>query len=102
MADLIILLLLVWCLWLTLSRRKKAKVYGADNSRSLTRSEKIQIWIICLMQPVWGGAILYYGWRKPLPVMAKEANRILFTAFGIELGLFIIGLTLYLWLASKF
>lgn len=102
MSSLILLALIIWIIWLMLSRRKQAKLDPTSCNRALTRNEKIQIWIQCLFQPIWGGAILYYGWRTPLPTMAKEANRISFIAFGIEIILVVIGIVVFGFLLGGF
>ena len=47
--------------------------------------EKLYIWAIYLLNPIWGGAILYYGWKNKLPVKAKSANQISLWAFFLEL-----------------
>jgi len=67
----------------------KSKVTeGQVNSDSLSKGkEKIITWIICIINPIWGGAILYYGWKKKLPTKAKQANKISMIAFLIELVL---------------
>lgn len=85
MFYIVLVIVLVWCIWLTYTRRQQ--VGGAmpiNNSRELTFEEKIQVWAICLLNPVWGGAVMYYGWRSPLPVMARQANTISIVAFCIE------------------
>ena len=51
----------------------------------LLKNEKILTWVFCLFNPILGGAILYYGWRKKLPAKAKAANRISWIAFLIVL-----------------
>ncbi|CAN5706034.1 hypothetical protein BH11PAT2_BH11PAT2_06050 [soil metagenome] len=100
MSDLTLLALLVWCVLLMTNKRKQAKANPSESNRTLTRGERMQVWIICVLQPLWAGFIFYYGWRRPLPVMAKQANRISWIAFGIELGVFILGLVLYLTLGK--
>ena len=57
------------------------------NSDSLSKLHKSLIWILCLLNPILAGAILYYGWRKKLPTKAQQANRISWTAVAIEVVL---------------
>ena len=54
----------------------------------LTNGQKILIWILCIFNPIIAGAVFYYGWRKQLPIKAKQANQISLWAFLIELILF--------------
>jgi hypothetical protein len=86
---------------------------AAKNGReqdSLSGAEKAFIWIVCLLNPIFAGAmhfygrgndlpvkpgmiiffspilagaIFYYGWKKELPLKAKKANRISLCAFAI-------------------
>ncbi len=51
----------------------------------LTVKEKISMWILCLLNPLIAGAVFYYGWKKRLPVKAKQANGISLWAFLLEL-----------------
>jgi TRAP-type C4-dicarboxylate transport system permease small subunit len=78
--------LLVAC-YLYMARRKSHISKGQVVDDVLTFGEKVFIWIICIVDPLFGGFIFYYGWKKALPQMAKEANRISMYAFGIEVVL---------------
>lgn len=49
----------------------------------LSKSEIALTWLFCIFNPILGGAILYYGWRKRLPAKAKAANKISWMAFLI-------------------
>ena len=78
------LLAVVWASGLMLARRKQAaETVAAD--RSLSGSETLQVWLVSLLNPLFSGAIFYFGWRSPLPTMAREANRISMYAFFIEM-----------------
>ena len=71
----------------------KAKVAeGQSSQEPLTKKEKIITWIVCIINPIIAGAILYFGWKKRLPVKANQANKISFIAFFIFLMLGILGL----------
>ena len=87
--GIIIIGIFIFVIWLTLDRRSKV-LKGQVNNNPLNRKEKLFIWTICFLNPIWGGAILYYGWRKILPEKAKQANTISFGAFGILIILEII------------
>lgn len=60
----------------------------------LSGKEKLLAWILCIFNPILAGAILYYGWKKRLPVKAKQANSISWKAFilAIVLSFILIGL----------
>ncbi len=92
--QIIVIAVLVWCVFLMLRRKSKIPD-GQQSDVMLSIVEKIQVWIISLVNPIFGGAILYYGWKSKLPVMAKQANRISITAFLIELALIIILFFIY-------
>jgi len=63
-------------------KRVKAKISpGQISQEPLTKDEKIKIWILALLNPIWAGLIFYFGWRKLLPIKAKKANIISFVAF---------------------
>jgi len=62
-----------------LTKRKLAK--GQISEEPLTSTQKVLTWIFCIFNPILAGAILYYGWKKVLPVKAKEANKISMWAF---------------------
>ena len=47
-----------------------------------------------LLNPIVAGAVLYYGWKKLLPVKAKQANHISMIAFLIAIGLFVLSVFL--------
>ncbi|HLD61824.1 MAG TPA: hypothetical protein VI998_02505 [Patescibacteria group bacterium] len=82
--NLIFLGVLIFVIWLMVDRKSKVQE-GQVDSNPLTGNEKILIWVICFLNPILGGAILYYGWRKKLPLKAKQANTISFAAFGLLL-----------------
>jgi len=83
----------VLCFVLMFNRRSKIPK-GQTSQESLTRNEKIYTWIICLLDPILGGAILYYGWKNRLPIKAKKANQISLWAFFLELVIGIVILIL--------
>jgi len=60
----------------------------------LARKQKALIWVLCLLNPIVAGAVFYYGWKKRLPVKAKQANQISLWAFFIAIVLGIIYLVL--------
>jgi len=68
--QLIVLGVLVWCIAFMVTRKSKVPD-GQSAPEPLTSSEKLSAWIICLFNPIWGGLILYYGWKKKLPEKAK-------------------------------
>lgn len=63
---------------------KKAKVKlqaGQISQDPLTKDEKTKISALAILNPLWAGIILYYGWRKSFPIKAKGANNISLAAF---------------------
>jgi hypothetical protein len=64
-------------------------VHDVDASKEpLKKFEIYNISIICLLSPILGGAILYYGWKKDMPRKAKHANKISILAFIADLFIF--------------
>lgn len=70
-----------------MSRANKKVTIGQVSQEPLTKKEKIIIWILCILNPLIAGGIFYYGWKKKLPVKAKQANQISLWAFLIVLAL---------------
>lgn len=70
---------------------KKKVLQGQISSESLTQGEKIITWVLCIVDPVIAGAILYYTWKKILPQKAKQANKISWVAtiLGILLAAYL-------------
>jgi len=84
--DLIISVGMVISILGSVSVMKKAKektVDGQVSQESLTTNEKLKVWALALLNPIWTDIILYYGLRKKLPVKAKRINIICFIAFGL-------------------
>ncbi len=68
----------------------KSKIPLNESSLApLSRREKVFVWLFCLIMPVIAGAIFYYGWKKRLPIKAKQANYISMLAFVLILILII-------------
>ncbi|MFZ2038942.1 MAG: hypothetical protein WAV11_03320 [Minisyncoccia bacterium] len=63
---------------------------GQVSQEPLTKVEKIYVWIICLFNPILGGAILYYGWKNRLPAKARKSNMISFWSALIEIIIILI------------
>lgn len=55
------------------------------NGDRLQGSEKIIVWVANIINPLIAGFLFYYMWRKSLPNKAKQANRVSFIVFGIEM-----------------
>lgn len=80
---------LVATLWFMEGKKSKIKD-GQTVNDSLTMNEKLLIWVFCFFDPIISGAIFYFGWKKKMPLKAKQANTISFAAFGILIILGII------------
>jgi ankyrin repeat protein len=96
MSGLIWLIVVGTSIWL-LNTRKSMVAAGELSELPLTRTEKAWTWVLCFLNPLITGGILYYGWRKKLPVKAKQANRISFMIFGLQL----VGAILFMTLQSR-
>jgi hypothetical protein len=81
---------LIWSIAFMLNRQSKVLVmHDVDFSKEpLKKFEIYNIWCICLLSPMLGGAILYYGWKKNMPIKAKDANKISILAFIADLFIF--------------
>ena len=56
---------------------EKKKVVGGQISQDpLSTKFKIIIGILSFFNPVIAGAVFYYGWKKKLPIKARQANQI--------------------------
>lgn len=84
MEQLIFLLVFLGSIIFMINRRSKV-AEGQISSEPLTSREKFLTWIVCLLNPLIAGAILFHGWKKKLPQKAKQANKISFIAFAISL-----------------
>lgn len=58
---------------------------------NLQGNEKTVVWIANIVNPVLAGFLFYYMWKKTFPNKAKQANKISFIVFGVE----IIGYIIY-------
>jgi hypothetical protein len=56
------------------NKKTSSLAEGEVREEGLTKPEKVFIWVACLLNPIISGAVLYYGWKKKLPVKAKQAN----------------------------
>lgn len=74
--------------YVRMKRVKSAVPAGQTVEDSLSRDEKLYIWLLSLVSPVITGLIFYYGWRKLLPQKARSANRISWLALLILLVVF--------------
>ena len=88
MLQIISLLVLISAIGYMVSVRGKVKTGQAVDQ--LTGGEKLYIWIASLLNPIFSGAVFYYGWKNLLPRKAKQANSISLWAFLIEIALVIL------------
>lgn len=86
-----VIILAVFIITIVYMIKEKRRVpEGQIVQDSLIGKQKALIWILCLLNPIVAGAIFYYGWKKRLPVKAKQANQISLWAFVIEIVLGIV------------
>ena len=83
MFQIISLLVLISAVGYMVSVRGKFKTGQAVDQ--LSGGEKLYIWITCLLNPIFSGAVFYYGWKKMLPHKAKQANSISLWAFFLAI-----------------
>ena len=55
----------------------------------LSGKDKLIVWLVCIFNPIWGGAIFYYGLKNKFPQKAKQANKISMIAFLVTLVVYI-------------
>ena len=81
MSFVIFIIAFITAVYHMISVRSKAKKGLATDI--ISGGEKVYIWIVSFINPVWAGAVFYYGWKKILPNKAKQANSISFWVFFI-------------------
>ena len=82
--SILLLVAIVFAFYFMLRERKKVPE-GQVIQDPISPSLKPLVWIICFFNPVWGGAIFYYGWKKRMPVMAKQANNASLLIFLLQI-----------------
>ena len=82
--QIIFLVVLVTTIYLMV-KEKNAIPKDQISQEPLTKNLKIIIWVLCFLNPLIAGTILYYGWKKRLPVKAEKANKISLWSFFIIL-----------------
>lgn len=70
----------------------KTKSNLPARSERLTNSEKIMVWILCIINPVICGGIFYFFWKKCCPVKAKKTSQIAMTVLLVYLFLGIVSI----------
>ena len=86
-----VIVLAVFIITIVYMIKTKKRIPGGQIVQDpLARKQKVLIWILCLLNPIVAGAIFYYGWKKRLPIKAKQANQISLWAFLIEIVLGIV------------
>ena len=81
---LVLLAVFVLAIFLMVKNRR-AVPEGQVVTDPLTEQQKVYIWIFSFLNPIFAGAIFYYGWKKKLPTKAKQANQISLWAFFITI-----------------
>jgi len=70
--HIVYLVLIVVVVWLSIKKLAPGEV----SQSPLSTSEKIIVWLLCIVNPVFAVIVFYYGWRKRLPAKAKESNKL--------------------------
>jgi hypothetical protein len=86
------LLILGVMIWFTVTAHR-AYPKGKVNKETLTKREKIFVWVLSLLNPILTGAVFYYSWIRKLHTKAVQANRVSWIALVIWVVL--IGAGLY-------
>jgi len=73
-----------------MNKVKKGIPDGQIVNNPLTRTEKSIVWVLCMLNPVFSGAVFYYGWKSKLPLKAKSANNIAIISFFIWLIVYVL------------
>jgi preprotein translocase subunit YajC len=94
MVQILSLLVFIWAIWYMISVKGKAKAGQVQDQ--LSGSEKLYIWIAAFLNPIFSGAVFYYGWKGTLPGKAKQANAISLWAFLI---LIVVGIAYFVLVA---
>lgn len=89
--QIIFLIVLATTIYIMITEKKSVPA-GQTSQEPLTKKLKVVIWVLCIFNPLIAGTILYYGWKKKLPVKAHKANQISLWAFFI---LIVIGIGLF-------
>lgn len=86
-----IIILAVFIITIVYMIKEKRRVpEGQISQDPLTGKQKALIWVLCLLNPIVAGAVFYYGWKKRLPIKAKQSNQISLLVFVIEIILVIV------------
>lgn len=75
------LVAVVWAIVLMTNRKSKPTTID----RPLTFLERVQIIVICVFAPLFGGLVFYYGWQQVLPTMAKQAGKTALVVILLEI-----------------
>jgi magnesium-transporting ATPase (P-type) len=68
-------------------KERSSAASGQKMQEPLSSTEKLYIWLLVLISPIVSGAIFYYGWKKTMPVKARQANKINWLGFVIIIAL---------------
>ena len=61
-----------------------------EKDATLTADEKIKVLITEFLNPLFTGAIYYYGWKEKLPRKAREANEYSWVMFFFSVSVSLI------------
>jgi hypothetical protein len=69
-----------------MTKAKSDVLPGTSSPLPLSSGERVIVWVLALLNPILTGLIFYYGWKKRLPIKAKQANTITLWAFVIVIA----------------
>lgn len=87
--DLQLLPIIILCAYSYFLMNRAVKNSTAD--APLTTGEKIQVILLLIFNTLPSWFIFYLGWKKKLPVKAKQVNKYLFVIIGILVAAAILG-----------
>jgi|GEM_PF-1615368 len=82
---------LVVSFWLMRAEGAKLKSLTETDQAPLTNQQKVVVGLLSFFDPILAGCIFYFGWKKQLPVKARQASLIASSVFLFLLVLIGIG-----------
>ncbi|MBI5018857.1 hypothetical protein HZB58_01125 [Candidatus Gottesmanbacteria bacterium] len=87
--DLQLLVIIFLCAYSFFLMNRAIKNSSPD--APLSTGEKIQVILLLIFNTLPSWLIFHLGWKKSLPVKAKQVNKYLFVIIGVLVGLAILG-----------
>lgn len=88
--DLQLLVIIILCAYSFFIMNRAIKNSSPD--AQLSTAEKIQVILLLIFNTLPSWLIFHLGWKKKLPVKAKQVTKYLFVIIGVLVGLAILGI----------